>query len=255
MERPPAWERYNDYGIGLLRKGDGGSQRGELRQAEAAFTEVERLGRPDGPLNLARVYIKEGRLEDAVGALRRAAEHEPPAPPWSVAWFSAVVDKQNGNFDASIEKLERIVATDFADARSRGFDFSRDYRVLNELGQALIERSKRERGQSRRVERDRILRSARDRFLQTLQIDPENVTAHYSLYWIAQKLGEEDEAGEHQALHAKYKPDENARDRAIAAARANDPAADHAAESIVIYDLGRVGRYERSVLEFAAGDQ
>ncbi len=254
-ERPPLWERFNDYGIGLLRKGDGGSQKGELRQAEVAFAKVEELGRPDGPLNLARLYIKEGRLEDAVDALKRAAAHDPPAPPWSVAWFSAMVDKQNGNFEAAISSLERIIATDFADARARGFDFSKDYRVLNELGQVLIERSKRERGDSRRETRDQLLRSAESRFRATLVIDPENVTAHYSLSWIAQKLGNDSVWAEHQRLHAKYKTDENARDRAIANARSADPAADHAAESVVIYDLARAGRFERSVTEFAAGEK
>ena len=64
-----AWERWNDYGIGLLLEGNAGSEKGELRQAEDAFTEVERLGRPDGPLNLARVY--QGR--PARRRCRRAA--------------------------------------------------------------------------------------------------------------------------------------------------------------------------------------
>jgi hypothetical protein len=71
----PTWQRWNDYGIGLFRKG----QRGELRQAEYAFSQVEALGRPDGPVNLARVYLKEGRLEDAAQALSRAVAFEPPA--------------------------------------------------------------------------------------------------------------------------------------------------------------------------------
>jgi hypothetical protein len=42
----------------------------------------------------------------------------------------------------------------------------------------------------------------------------------------------------------KYKPDDNARDQAIAVARTADPAADHAAEAIVIYDLARPGTFE-----------
>jgi hypothetical protein len=37
--------------------------------------------------------------------------------------------------------------------------------------------------------------------------------------------------------------DDNARDRAVAAARRANPAADHAAESVVIYDLQRSGAY------------
>ena len=61
----PLWQRWNDYGIGLLLKG-----KAELRQAEAAFQEAEKLDRFDGPLNLARVYNTEGRLDEAVAALR-----------------------------------------------------------------------------------------------------------------------------------------------------------------------------------------
>ena len=53
------------------------------------------------------------------------------------------------------------------------------------------------------------------------------------------ELGESAAAEEHAALHTKYKPDDNAGDRAIAAARMRYPAANHAAESVVIYDLGR----------------
>src|SRR5688500_19195911 len=50
--------------------------KGELRQAEEAFAEVEALKRPDGPLNRARVYLREGRLDEATDALRRARSEE-----------------------------------------------------------------------------------------------------------------------------------------------------------------------------------
>ncbi|HEV2971131.1 MAG TPA: hypothetical protein VGY55_14250 [Pirellulales bacterium] len=46
-------------------------------------------------------------------------------------------------------------------------------------------------------------------------------------------------AAEHQKLHAIYKPDDNARNRAIALARQGYPAANAAAEMIVIYPLNR----------------
>src|SRR5262249_40910560 len=68
--RIPEWERWNDYGIGLLRKSQTDAHRGELRQAEDAFARVEALGRADGPLNLARAYLQEGRLDEAVEALQ-----------------------------------------------------------------------------------------------------------------------------------------------------------------------------------------
>ena len=54
-----------------------GRKKGELIQAAQAFEQVEKLGRADGPVNLARVYFKEGRLDDAVSALQRASKFEP----------------------------------------------------------------------------------------------------------------------------------------------------------------------------------
>ena len=237
-----AWERWNDYGIGLLRKGSKGSAKGELRQAEHAFQQVERLDRPDGPLNLARVYLKEGRLDDAAAALRLAAERK--APPWSVTWFTGLVNKQNGFLDEAISDFKAIAETNFEQARQRDFDFSRDYRVLNELGQTLFERAKQERGKARLAKREALLHEAEQWFKKTLAIDPENVTAHYNLAMIYARLGDRDLAANHRQLHLKYKPDDNAREHAVAVHRLRNPAANHAAEAVVIYDLQRVGAYE-----------
>ncbi|TNF74378.1 MAG: hypothetical protein EP299_07210 [Acidobacteria bacterium] len=239
----PEWERWNDYGIGLLRKG--GKSKGELRQAEEAFLRVEALGRPDGPLNLARVYIAQGTVEDeAIAALGRASRFDPPAPSWSVAWFTGLVNKQNGYLDDAINNFESIVALDDLETRSRGFDFSRDYRLLNELGQTLYERAKQERGEAHQDQRHKFLREAVATFRRVLELDPENVTAHYNLDLIYKQLGAREKAAEHFAQYQKYRPDDNARDRAITIHRAANEAADHAAEAIVIYDLRRAGTYE-----------
>ena len=231
----PVWQRWNDYGIGLLRKGE----RGEMRQAELAFTEVEKLGHADGPLNLARVYLKEGRLDDASQALYRAAVMQPPAYPWSLAWFTGLVNKQNGHLDEAISDFKHIINTDFAEARRREFDFSQDYRVINELAQTLVERSKIERGAANQAARTRILREAQQWFEKTLQLDPENVTAHYNLGLIHSLLGDAVKAAEHRRLHDYYRIDDNARDRAVTVHRSANPAADHAAEAVVIIDLQR----------------
>jgi tetratricopeptide (TPR) repeat protein len=238
----PEWQRWNDYGIGLLRKG--GKSSGELRQAEEAFARVEALGRPDGPLNLARVYLAQGTVRDkAVEALARAAAFDPPAPPWSVAWFSGVVDKQNGYLDEAIASFRSIVELDDAETRRRGFDFSKDYRLLVELGQTLVERAKMERGETGRARREELLREAAGWFEEALSLDPENVPAHWNLNLAYRQLGDQAKAAEHFERWQEYRPDDNARDRAIAIARRADPAADHAADAIVIYDLHRPGAY------------
>lgn len=234
------WMRWNDYGIGLLRK----KGAGELRQAEAAFQQVEALGHAHGPVNLARVYLREGRLDDAREALQRAGSHDPATYPWSIAYLTASLNRQNGFLDEAIEAYRSLVETRFADARARGFDFGRDYRLLNELAGALFERSKLERGQSGQAQRTGSLAQARDVYLQALQLDPENVESHWGLAQVFARLGDQEQAAHHRMLHARYKVDDNARDRAVAAARRANPAADHAAAAVVIYDLHRADAYD-----------
>jgi tetratricopeptide (TPR) repeat protein len=240
----PTWQRWNDYGIGLLRK----TGRGELRQAEHAFQQVEALGVPDGPVNLARVYLREGRVtQEAPEALRRARDFEPAAREWSVLWFTGLVNKQNADFDAAIENFRQIVDGGFEQARGAGFDFSKDFVLLVELGNTLYERAKQERGEARRERREELLREAADWLDRALVYDPENVAAHYNLKLIKGELGETKLSDEHAALHAKYKPDDNARDKAVAAARIKYPAANRAVEGVVIYDLRRPGAFELSI--------
>lgn len=241
----PMWQRWNDYGIGLFLKGDKGSEKGELIQAAHAFEQVEKLGRADGPLNLARVFFKEGRLNDAVLALQRANDtnrFNPPGNRWTIAWLNGLVNKQNGYLDEAIKEFTSILEDRYPELEQRGFNFSRDYEVINELGQTLFERAKMERGNP--AKRDEFLRAAVKRFQDTLAIDIENMTAHYNLGLIYAALGDKTKADEHRRLHEKYRPDDNARDFAVTAARRRDPAADHAAQAIVIYDLQRSGAPE-----------
>jgi len=114
--------------------------------------------------------------------------------------------------------------------------------VINELGQTLFERAKAERSDP--AQQTRLLREAVRRFQQTLALDPENLAAHYNLALILQQLGDPTGAGEHRRLHEKYRPDDNARDRAVAIERRRNPAADHSAQAIVIYPLQRPGAPE-----------
>ncbi len=233
----PLWERWNDYGIGLLLEGNAGSDKGELRQAEVAFSEVERLGRPEGPLNLARVYHKEGRLDDAAAALGRAATAG--AVPWTVAWMNGLVNKENGHLDDAIANFTAALGATSPELTARGFDFSRDYEVLNELGQALFERAKQERGAARAESRQAFMRQAVGAFERTLAVDVENVTAHYALAQVFADLGDTARAATHREAHLRYTADEQARNRVLAEHRAANPPANHAAQAIVIYDLQR----------------
>ena len=85
------------------------------------------------------------------------------------------------------------------------------------------------------------LQKAIERFKKTLTIDAENVAAHYNLALIYDRLGDSAQAAHHRKLHERYRPDDNARDRAISIHRRQNPAADHAAQATVIYSLQRPG--------------
>lgn len=238
----PVWQRWNDYGIGLLLEGQNAGGKGELRQAAEAFAEVEKLGRYDGPLNLARVLFTEGRLDEATEALNRTAGFkEPPAPAWTVSWLSGLINRQQGHVDTAIDNFRNVLEMRTEETLKRKFDFSRDYEVINELGLTLFERAKFERGDAKKSAREQFLNAAIEQFQKTIALDSENVTAHYNLSLLYDQLGNTAQAEVHRLLHLKYKPDDNARDEAIAKARQKYPAANFAAEIIVIYPLQRSG--------------
>ncbi len=88
------------------------------------------------------------------------------------------------------------------------------------------------------------MEQSRDYFLKTLAFDPENADAHYGIRRVYEELGDAKQAEYHSQLHQKYKLDDNARDAAIAKARQQYPAANHAAERVVIYDLHREDAYD-----------
>ncbi len=230
------WERWNDYGIGLFLRG-----KTQLRQAAEAFRKVEALGRYEGALNLGRAYFVEGNLDEAVAALQRAVQsQESDFPWWTAAWLSALIDRQQGNLDAAARSLQKVLSPPDAYLQSRGFDFRRDYEVINVLGETLFDMARRLRGGERQEERATLLRKAADWFERTLSLDPENVTAHYNLSLIYGYLGDTEKAERHRERHAEYRVDDNARDRAVTAARRRYPEADRAAEAVVIYPLRRV---------------
>ena len=232
----PMWQRWNDYGIGLLLKGNAGSDKGELKQAAAAFSEVEALGRPEGPINLARVYFKEGRVDDAAQALQRAAAFDPQPPRWSMAWFTGQVHAPKRRIGSSHHQLSEYSEDRYRELEDRDFDFSKDYVVINELGQTYYLRSKLERGRPEAENnfwtwRSNNFRKRSSWILKTRQL---TTTSPLSTASWARKIWPNITGKPMRSIALMTMPD-----RAVAVARARDPAARHASQSIVIYDLQR----------------
>lgn len=221
------WERWNDYGIGLLRAG-------QLRQAQHAFEEVARMGRGLGYLNLARTFIRDGQLNEAGNALEMAGIGEYPAYPWAIAYWTGELNWQNGFVAQAIERWTEVEQTRFSEARRRGFDFRRDYRLLDRLGQAWLESSRILESKDARVS---ALERAISYFERALALDPERSESHYALAQAYRIQGDPIAARRHLSLHERYRIDDNARDEAIAKARAMNEYADHAANRIRIYPL------------------
>jgi Flp pilus assembly protein TadD len=174
----PEWERFNDYGIGLLRQGD-------LRGAEVAFQRVAEL-KPDGidgPVNLARTALRDGDLETARRQLERALTLSPDNA--TARYFLADVYRDEGQYDAAIGALQRVLER-----------YPRDRVAMNELGQLYFLQGR--------------FKEAADQMAKTLAIDPEDVNAHYLMMRADYALGDNDEAARQRALYLKYKVDESA---------------------------------------------
>lgn len=224
------WRRINDYGIGLLRK----PNKAQYRQAENIFKQVESMGRAEGVLNLARLYYLEGRLDEAAEALGRI-EDGALDNPWTASWFAALIDFDNGYLDEAIVLFEKLIATDWQSAKARGFDFSKDYRLLNKYASALLTRMRQEPKHSPAW--NRYYAKAIATYQQVLALDVENVAANYGLFQALRLAGENEQAEKYRRLHQKYKPDDIASNNAIGLARQKDDYADKAANAVVIYDL------------------
>jgi len=178
---PAGWQRWNDYGIANLIEGGVGARKGHFRQAEAAFQKLLTLDAFDAVshahMNLARVYIDEGRLDDAARHLKLAGEAK--APWWTLSWLTAVVNSERATkegLDAAIPDLEKIVSQGSHQPSDRGFDFTKDYIIQNLLANRLFKRREFEPDGSD-SQRQYVLRAVASA-QKVLALDSEDVQAH-----------------------------------------------------------------------------
>jgi tetratricopeptide (TPR) repeat protein len=170
------WQRWNDYGIGLLLQGD-------LKAAQAAFEKVTEVDpqNPDGWVNIGRAALQEGDISRARAVLDKALALNPKLA--RTNFFYGSLLKSTGDYDQAAAHFEIVLA-----------QYPRDRVALNNLGRVLFL----ERKYSEAV---KVLR-------QVLAVDPEDLQAHYNLMLCYNGLGDEKMSKEHQARYLRFKADE-----------------------------------------------
>jgi tetratricopeptide (TPR) repeat protein len=170
-------ERWNDYGIGLLRQGD-------FQGARRAFQMVVSSdpSYADGYVNLGRVGLQEGLLDEAFEALREALLRAPDLA--KTHYFLGVVHKARGDYDAALTHL-----------RAAAERYPHDRVVQNDIGRVLF--------------LQRRYAEAVDQLQRVLAVDPEDVTAHYNLMLCYRGLGDEESAAASERLYERFKADED----------------------------------------------
>jgi hypothetical protein len=107
----------------------------------------------------------------------KAANHKEPAAPWVINWLTGQINASNGLLDDAITSFELVLSTKIP---ARKFDFSLDYRVINDLGSALYTRARSEFPVVSATRRD-FLHRAIAAYRRTLAVDSEDVGAHWGL--------------------------------------------------------------------------
>jgi tetratricopeptide (TPR) repeat protein len=182
-QRPPEvqlraddWQRWNDYGIGLLAQGDSNG-------AEQAFEKITQVQptNPDGWVNIGRAAVQEGDMERARVVLQKALAIAPDLA--RANFFYARVLRSEGKYDEAAQHLRKAAA-----------QYPRDRVVRNELGRVLFLK--------------RQYRDAIEQFNSALAVDPEDLQAHYNLMLCYRGLGDERQAHDHQVRYLRFKADE-----------------------------------------------
>jgi len=171
------WERWNDYGIGLLLQGD-------LKGAEAAFQRATEVApaNPDGWANIGRVRVQEGDTKGARAVLEKALALKPDLA--RAHFFYAKALRADGEYDPAITHLRQVLA-----------QYPRDRVARNDLGRTLF--------------LERKYADAVRELEAVLAIDPEDLQAHYNLMLCYNGLGQAAKAEEHEKRYLRFKADES----------------------------------------------
>jgi tetratricopeptide (TPR) repeat protein len=138
---------------------------------------------PDGWVNIGRAAVQEGDIERARTVLQQALTISPDLA--RAHYFYARVLRSDGNYDGAATELRTVLK-----------QYPRDRVVLNDLGRVLF--------------LERKFRDAVQVLNSVLEIDPEDLQAHYNLMLCYNGLGDEKNAHDHQVRYLRFKADEAA---------------------------------------------
>jgi tetratricopeptide (TPR) repeat protein/RNase P subunit RPR2 len=198
------WVKINDYGIGLFLQNDNVT-------AIKAFKRVSELqpDRVDGYRNVARVLIREGRLDEAYLWLDKSLALKTDDP--QTMWLVGEAKQKEGEYEEAIVAYSKVIEA-----------FPEDRNALKNMGRAhfLLENYE----------------EAIRYFKLVLDIDPEDLMSHYHLMQIYAELDEEQQMAKHESAYEYYRKDDNA--KAVSRKfRANHPSSNYAAQSVRVYKV------------------
>jgi tetratricopeptide (TPR) repeat protein len=172
------WMRWNDYGIGLFRQDD-------LQGAKRAFENVVSADgeNPEGYVNLGRVFVREGLIDDAEEILGKALAINNDLA--KTHYFLGVVNKERGKYDEALVHLRKAESL-----------YPKDRVVLNDIGRVLFLQRKFE--------------EAIVALKKVIEIDPEDLMAHYNMMLCCKGLGRLEDAEAEKRLYERFKADEDA---------------------------------------------
>lgn len=200
----PMWERWNDYGIGLLLEGD-------TKAALEAFKQVTALApkNPEGPINQGRVFFTEGQIERGLEILKEAEARRPEY--LKTAYFRGALNKKQGAYDEAIADWKKVAET-----------YPHDRVLLLDIGRTEYLAGRYE--------------TALEWIERTLAIDPEDLGGLYNKMLALGALGREAESAEVRKLYEYHKDDEDAM-AVTATFKQNHPAANNEAQPIHVHVL------------------
>lgn len=183
----PDWRRWNNYGISLL------DQR-QFPQAADAFDEVidakVKDYQPFAYTNKALALMEMGGWKEAEKLINKALEID--AGNLRAVYQAGRIDRVQSRLEEAEIKYKKVLE-----------QYPRDRFTLQQLGELAKIKADTVQNEQRQVQ----LKIAQSYYQRILEIDPEDVGAHYNMMIIYQKLGMRDEARKSAKIFQDIKDD------------------------------------------------